>query len=121
MDFVINFFLNGHKVLDVINNCCCCLILLFILTRFLNNGRYHQPNAAFLLLWVTCVGGGLFFIHHFLGVFLSVPHMIDNYAKNMVERVRNLMCERTLSSLLVFLPYKAYKAFSFGCYMCANV
>ena len=40
-------FLIGYKVLDAINVCCCCLILLFVLTRFLNNGRFHQPKAAF--------------------------------------------------------------------------
>ena len=33
-----SFFLNGRKVLDVINvYCYCCLILLFFLTCFLNN------------------------------------------------------------------------------------
>ena len=36
---LISCFLNGHKVLDVINVCCyCCLILLFVLTCFPYNG-----------------------------------------------------------------------------------
>ena len=35
------------KVLDVINFCCSCMILSLVLTRFLNNGRSHQSNAAF--------------------------------------------------------------------------
>ena len=57
-NFVIEF-LNGHKVLDVLNVCCCCfccLFLLLVLTRFLNDGRSHQSKAAFFtplscLLW----------------------------------------------------------------------
>ena len=36
----------------------------------------------------------------FLG-FLSVPHLVDNYAKIVDERGRNLMCNRKLPSLLV--------------------
>ena len=49
------------------------------------------------------------FIHIFLEKylnfwgFLSVPHLINIYAKNLDEQGRNFMCERTLSSLLVFL------------------
>ena len=37
---------------------------------------------------------------NFLG-FLSVPNLVDNYAKVVDERGRNLMCNRTLPSLLV--------------------
>ena len=36
----------------------------------------------------------------FLG-FLTVPHLVDNYAKIVDEPVRNLMCDSTLPSLLV--------------------
>ena len=35
---------------------------------------------------------------------LSVPHLVDNYAKNVDERGRNIMCERTLPSVLVSFP-----------------
>ena len=47
------------------------------------------------------------FIHRFflkylnLWVFLSVLHLVDNYAKIVDERARNLMCDGTLQSLLV--------------------
>ena len=34
-------------------------------------------------------------------VFLSVPHLVDNYAKIVDGRGRNLMCHRTLPSHLV--------------------
>ena len=35
----------------------------------------------------------------------SVPHLVDNYAKIVDERGRNLMCDRTLPSRLVrFMP-----------------
>ena len=34
-------------------------------------------------------------------VFLSVPHLVDNYAKIVDGRGRNLMCHRTLPSRLV--------------------
>ena len=62
----------------------------------------------FLLHWVICLGGYLFvhlpvfFEKHLtFCVFLSVPHLVDNYAKIVDERVRNLMCDRTLPSRLV--------------------
>ena len=46
-DLVNKFFLIGHNVLDVINNCCYCyLFLLFVLTCFPNNGRSQQSNAS---------------------------------------------------------------------------
>ena len=37
---------------------------------------------------------------NFWGI-LSVPHLADIYAKNMDERGRNFMCERTLPRLLL--------------------
>ena len=36
-------------------------------------------------------------------VFLSVPHLLDNYAKIVDGRGRNFMCHRTLPSRLVYL------------------
>ena len=46
------------------------------------------------------------------GGFLSVPHLVDNYAKIVDERGRNLMCDRTLPSLLVVLQQRARTASS---------
>ena len=50
------------------------------------------------------------FIHHSLlekhlnfWVFLSVPHLLDNYVKIVDEWGRNLMCNHTLPSLFVIL------------------
>ena len=39
-------------------------------------------------------------------VLLSVPHLVDNYAKFVDGRGRNLMCHRTLPSRLVFFIQK---------------
>ena len=39
-----------------------------------------------------------------VGDFLSVPHMVDIYAKNTDERGRNFLCKRKLPSLIDF-PY----------------
>ena len=64
----------------------------------------------FLLHWVICVGGNLsvhtycFFKSTWIsGGFLSVPHLVDFYAKNVDERGRNFMCKCTLLSFLVVL------------------
>ena len=88
-DLANKFFLNGYKVLDVIDVCCyCCLILLFVLTCFRNNGLSNQSNVAFFLLhWVIWVGDDLFFIDTFLknawvfGGFLFFPYLVDVYQK----------------------------------------
>ena len=42
--------------------------------------------------------------NNFLG-FLSVPHLVDNYAKIVDGRGRNLMCHRTLLSRLVIFSF----------------
>ena len=108
LTFVLNFLIIGHKFLDVINVCCCCLIFLFVLPRFLNNGKSHQSNAAFFtplnyLLWRQYFCSFTNFLKNSLisGGFLSVPHFVDNYAKNVDERAWKFMCQLTLPSLLV--------------------
>ena len=69
LTILIQFFLKGYKVLDVINICCCCcLTLLYVLNHFLNNGRSHQSNAAFCNLCIVLFCDLLddyFFIHQF--------------------------------------------------------
>ena len=109
-DFVIKFcFLNGHKFTDVINVCCCCLILPLVFARFLNIGISHQPNASFFtpLSYLLCRLSFRSYTSFFLKntwifcVFLSVPLLVDNYARIVDEWGRNLMCNRTLPSRLV--------------------
>ena len=62
------------------------------LNRFLNDDRSHQSNTASLVHRVVCFGGNLFvqtpfFEKHFnFGGFLSLPHLVDHYAKNVDER-----------------------------------
>ena len=89
---------------------CCSYWLAFLILAYHSN-LMHQ----FLLHWVSCFGGYLIvhtqFFWKLLGffgfpkynfwVFLSVPHLVANYAKIVDERGRNLMCHRTLPSLLV--------------------
>ena len=41
------------------------------------------------------------FFEKYLNFFRSV-HLVENYSKNVDERGRNFICERTLPSLLVF-------------------
>ena len=80
----------------------CSFWLAFLLMADLINLMRH-----FLLCWVVCFGGFVF-VHapilkntSIFGGFLSVPHLVDNYSKIVDERGRNLMCDFTLSSLLV--------------------
>ena len=52
-----------------------------------------------------------FKILDFFCVFPSVSHLVDNYAKIVDERGRNLMCDCTLPSRLVAIIYtKIYAA-----------
>ena len=123
VDFVIKFcFLKRTKSFCCNCCCCCCLILLFVLTRFLNIGISQQFNASILLHWVVCFRGylivhtlffkkylgffGLFGIpkKNFLG-FLSIHNLVDNCAKFVDGRGRNLMCQRTLLSRLVHYTF----------------
>ena len=88
------------------------------MTRFLNVDILQQNNASIftpLALELFALEAILSFIQNFLKktwaflgfaknnlwVFLSVPHLVDNYAKIVDERGRNFMCHRTLPSRLV--------------------
>ena len=89
---------------------CCSSWLAFLILTY-----YSYLMHRFLLHWVICFGGYLIvhteFFEKDLGffgirknnfwVFLSVPHLVDNYAKIVDGRGRNLMCHRTLPSRLV--------------------
>ena len=101
---------NGYRVLDVINFCCyCCLILLFVLTCFLMmfdliNVIRHFFTPLSYLRWKRSLSSNTFLQRILTWTFegfLSVPHLVDVYAKNADEQGRNFMCKRTLPSLLV--------------------
>ena len=57
---VIKFFLNGHKVLDVINVCCCCCLILSSRLAFLVMADLVNLIRHFLLHWSICVAGNIF-------------------------------------------------------------
>ena len=65
--------------------------------------------AFFLIvhtLFFRKILGFLSFPKIIFGFFLSVPHLVDNKVKIVDEPGgggRNLMCDRTLSSLLVYI------------------
>ena len=48
-------------------------------------------------------------------MFFYLPHLVDNYAKIVDERGRNLMCDRTLPSRLVDQIIKTVQQPFFGC------
>ena len=70
-----------------------------LVSKFLTNNDWFHSTELFALEVI------IVFIHIFLkktwtfGGFLSVPHLVDIYAKNVDERGRNFMCERTLLSV----------------------
>ena len=119
-----------NKVLDVINACCCCLILMFVLT---NNGRNHQSNSidTFLLRYLlrrrsVCSYTNLFLKNTWVGGFLSDPHLVDNYAKNVDERGLNIMCDRLFVwiysfSVLLFFYDHAIKVICYSTSLCKNI
>ena len=102
-------------VVVVVWFCFSSWLAVLILTYYSN--LMHQ----FLLHWVICFGGylivhteffekdGLFlwFAKNNFWVFLSVPHLVDNYAKIVDGRGRNLMCHRTLPSRLVLFRFES--------------
>ena len=68
---------------------CCSSWLAFLMMAGLINLMRH-----FLFHWVVCFGGDLFvhtaiffekILDFIFGGFLSVPHLVDNYAKNLNE------------------------------------
>ena len=80
---------------------------------FLKMANLINIVQLFLLHWFICFGGDLLFIHQLflkntwiLGGFLSVPHLVDNYAKIVDEWGRNVMCDRILPSLFVVVLFK---------------
>ena len=84
---------------------CCSSWLAFLVMANLINLMLHFLTSLCYQRW------RLFFINisvwkildWIFGGFLSVPHLVDIYAKNVDERVRNFMCKRTLPILLVAL------------------
>ena len=94
-------------------------MLLFVLTGFLSIGMWHQSSASFFnplsyLLWRLSFHSYTIFFGFFaipknnFWVFLSVPHLVDNYAKIVDERGWNFMCNRTLQSLLVLCKINCF-------------
>ena len=103
--------------MDLINVCSCCLILLFLLTRFLNNVSSHQSNASFFTpLSLNALEAIFLFIHHFflnicfLGGFLSVPHLVDNYAKKWMNGVGTLCAIAHYRASLFLYNFDQYKS-----------
>ena len=107
-------------VVVVVWFCCSSWLPFLILTYY--SILMHQC----LLHWIICFGGCLIVHTEFFGkdlgffgirkkhfwVFLSVPHLVDNYAKIVDGRGRNFMCHRTLPSRLVlFNNQRAFHAF----------
>ena len=125
-----NLVFKRDKFFDVINVCCCCcLILLFVLTRFLNIDILQHSNASiftplsylriYLSVHTEFFEKELDFFgirKKYFWVFPSVSHLVDNYAKIVDGRGRNLMCHRTLPSRLVHFIFSnmflnAYRIF----------
>ena len=66
------------------------LFVLQDIFSFINYFFFEKKNGFFGLFWV------------FLG-FPKIIFLVNNYAKFVHERGRNLMCDRTLPSLLALL------------------
>ena len=95
-----------------------------MLTRFLNINVPHQSSFSYFtplsyLRWRLFFRSYTIFLEKYLSffgffwvfgfpennfwVFSSVPHLVDNYANIVDDRGRNLMCDRTLPSLIVVI------------------
>ena len=87
---------------------CCSSWLAFLILAYRINLMHHFYATELFALEAIFQFMHIFFEKYLLGVFLgffwvfvSVPHLVDSYAKIVDERGRNLMCDRTLPSLLV--------------------
>ena len=63
-----------------------------------------SSNRTFEVALISSITGLLNNIYVFK-IFLSLPHLVANEVKNVDELGRNIMCDRTLHSLLVFYSY----------------
>ena len=113
LTLLLSFFFQNGQSFGVTIVFCCCLILLFVLTRFLDITIFHQSNASFFtplsyLPWRLSFRSynNVFEKYLIFWVFQSVAHLVDNYAKIVDERGRNLIGNRTLPSLLVSTAVK---------------
>ena len=72
--------------------------LIKLMRRFFYSTELFELAAIFMFVYI-------FFEKYFnFGVFfLSVPHLVDIYARNAHEWGRNFMCKRILPSLIVCL------------------
>ena len=82
---------------------CRLSSLAFLISTYLINLMHHFLLLSYLLWRLSFRSYTSFFLKNtwIFCVFPSVPHLVDNYAKIVDERGRNLMCDRSLPSRLV--------------------
>ena len=94
LDLVIIFIIDFIRVLVVKNVGYLSFIFVFPSTPLINN--FHQPSSV-ASYFIGCLLDDLYVFESFL----SLHHLVANLVKNVDERGRNIMCVRTLPSLLV--------------------
>ena len=87
----------------VVNN-VFCFIFIFVLSSSHIINNVHRPSRVALFYSIGCLWNDMYVFESFL----SVHHLVANYAKNVDERGQNLMCVRTLPSLLVEFVLKQF-------------
>ena len=82
-------------------------LAFLILTYYINLMHQFLTPLSYLLWRLSYRSYRIFWKRLFpknnFWVFLSVPHLLDNYAKIVDGRGRNFMCHRTLPSRLVLV------------------
>ena len=61
--------------------------------------KFQRPSNVVLLYSINDLLNDTYVLESFL----SVTHLVANLVKNVDERGRNIMCERTFPSLLVYI------------------
>ena len=97
------FIFLKYMFIVVVWFCCSPWLAFLILADLINLSIAAILNPLIYLRWRRSFCLDTFFLQNTwaFGGFLFVPHLVDNYAKNVDERGRNIMCERTLPSFLV--------------------
>ena len=80
---------------------------LFVLSRSLYNGRLYRRTKMISFTLLTYLSWRHFFVHQFnqceisWKFCISSSHLVENEAKLMDKRGRNIMCKRTFPNLFV--------------------
>ena len=103
--FVMIFYNYRHLILVVKNVCYLIFIFVFSSGPLINN--FHRPANVALYCFIGCLFNDVYVFECFLS-----PSFGSQLSQDVNERVRNIMCVRTIPSLVVsFIIFMCFISF----------